>query len=147
MLKSLRKAYGDSGEQGLGAMAWRKFHRRNDTWGIIKHHRKLGKDRRRRRRQELVQITPSRGSAREGWFSSTVYLELYGNSDKQPLKSFKLERKCSEQMPYKKTKVGTGKQIREQTFVTAQMRDDKSLTGRDEEKNRLWKYFYDDENE
>lgn len=50
-------------------------------------------------------------------------------------------------MPYKKTKVGTGKPIREQTFVTAQMRDDKSLTGRDEEKNRLWESFYDDENE
>lgn len=41
-------------------------------------------------RKELVHITPSRGSAREGWYSSSVYLGLYDNSDNQPLKSFKL---------------------------------------------------------
>lgn len=31
-------------EQGLGALAWRKLPRRNDTGGIIKHHRELSKE-------------------------------------------------------------------------------------------------------
>lgn len=49
-------------------------------------------------------------------------------------------------MPYKKTKVGTGKTNQRANFCNSSDESDKGLTGRDEEK-RLWKYFYDDENE